>query len=86
MRLNARKIRVRERSRDAKGVRFREVDLPRVSKWYMTDEERLRESRRIDGVEVVPSSISGVTQPDRRGVHGSKVRRVALVAVRWLKG
>ena len=65
-RLRSKKIVVRERSRPAKEVPFKEVDLPHVSKWYMTDEERLREARRIDGVEVVPVRDLGVPQPDRR--------------------
>jgi len=65
---------------------MREVENARVVRWYMTDEERLEESRRVDGVESVRMADLGLSQPPRRGEKTGKVRRVAIRWYRWLKG
>ncbi len=86
MRLNVRRVRVQERKRPGVEVRFREVDRPVVVKWYMTDDERLAESRRIDGIERVELRDLELSQPDRRGEDGGRLRRVVSGAIRWLRG
>lgn len=82
-RLRSKKIVVRERSLPAGEVRFREVGRPRVVRWYMTDEERLEEARRVDGVEMVPLGVSGAT---RSHLQRRKWSGVVFGAIRWLRG
>lgn len=86
VRLKLRRIVVRERMGDGREVRMRPVDNPVVVKWYMTDDERLEESRRLDGAEPVGMADLGLTQPDRRGFLGGKGGGVGVRLYRWLKG
>lgn len=63
-RMRLKRIRVVERSREARPVEFREREAPHVVDWTMSWEDQLEASRRIERVESV--ALDGATAGEER--------------------
>jgi hypothetical protein len=80
--MKVRRVRVKPRTHEAREPRFRSVDKPRVEGFSWDNDRRLREARKVDPVETV--DVAG--EVDRSHERAGFARRVASVALRWLRG